>query len=462
MVVTPRRYRHTIVSSSACLSRRSRSRRSPGPSRGAKTWATTARCARFALGRRSRSGTASKARSSGWAIRSCVRRSPPAHTRTSPVRSSGLPASSSTSPARGPAAERKRSNWWSASSGLGLFQSASRSIEQRRSSAARSRPAYGTSGRPSRMSARLWRARSGSTKPVAPSAMTLGNRRRLPGDPTRSAKKARNARCTVVVIRRWRARNARAAIEELERLDEELDLADPATAELDVRRRVALRPERPVDLRLHRADRRDDPRVDARPVHDVARLGHEARPHAEVAGRDARLDERLTLPELGAVPVVGAVPREREDDGARSPLRPEAQVHAEGVALVGDPLEEGHDLAADTREVLAVLDTPAPSAGRLAVGPIGEHEVDVRRVIQLLATELSHRDDGHAGLSPGRAERRAVLDARRRLRKRERLGEAHVGEVRQLLGRHGEVGVAQEVPGADAEEVAVLETAPGT
>src|SRR5206468_400204 len=126
-------------------------------------------------------------------------------------------------------------------------------------------------------------------------------------------------------------------------------------AELDVRRRVALRPERPVDLRLHRADRRDDPRVDARPVHDVARLGHEARPHAEVAGCDARLDERLTLPELGAVPVVGAVPREREDDGARSPLRPEAQVHAEGVALVGDPLEEGHDLAADTREVLAVL-----------------------------------------------------------------------------------------------------------
>src|SRR2546428_13583986 len=96
---------------------------------------------------------------------------------------------------------------------------------------------------------------------------------------------------------------------ELERWKEELAPGDPATAELDVRRRVALRPERPVDLRLHRADRRDDPRVGARPVHDLARLLHEARPHAGAAGRDARLDERLTLPEPGAVPVVVPVPQ---------------------------------------------------------------------------------------------------------------------------------------------------------
>src|SRR5437773_7560000 len=116
------------------------------------------------------------------------------------------------------------------------------------------------------MRPRLWRARSGSANPVARSAMTLGSRtepprpllgpptespgrtdpattepprpllgpptespgradpatteppRPLLGPPTESpgradpaTKNARKARCTASVIRRWRARNARAA-----------------------------------------------------------------------------------------------------------------------------------------------------------------------------------------------------------------------------------------------------------
>ena len=250
-----------------------------------------------------------------------------------------------------------------------------------------------------------------------------------------------------------------AAVEELERLDEELDLTDPAAPELDVGRRAARLDERPVDLPLHRADRRDDPSVEARPVDGLARQLHEARPHAEVAGRDARLDERLALPELGAVPVIVAVPVERQDDGAHPPLGPEAQVDAERVALVRDLLEERHDPPADAREVLAVGDAAVAAARRLAVGPVGEHEVDVGRVVELLAAELPHRDDRHAGLRPGRVARRAVRDARRGLGERERFGEARVGEVRQLRGRHGEVGVTQKVSRADAQQVAVLHAA---
>src|SRR5947209_2108866 len=170
------------------------------------------------------------------------------------------------------------------------------------------------------MRSRLWRARSGSANPVARSAMTLG-RRTAP----------RRAFCGPP-----RARSGLAAVEELERLDEELDLTDPAAPELDVGRRAARLDERPVDLPLHRADRRDDPSVEARPVDGLARQLHEARPHAEVAGRDARLDERLALPELGAVPVIVAVPVERQDDGAHPPLGPEAQVDAERGAPLRD------------------------------------------------------------------------------------------------------------------------------
>src|SRR5213076_365592 len=99
------------------------------------------------------------------------------------------------------------------------------------------------------------------------------------------------------------------------------------------------------------------------------------------------------LPELGAVPIVVAVSVHREDDGPRPPLGPEAQVHPERVALLGDLLKEGHDPPADAREVLTARDAPAPPARRLAVGAVREHEVDIRRVVQLLAAELAHGDE---------------------------------------------------------------------
>src|SRR5262249_58511306 len=91
------------------------------------------------------------------------------------------------------------------------------------------------------------------------------------------------------------------SVEELQRLHDELDLAYPAAAQLDVRGLVSPGAKPAVDLPLHRAHRRDDPLVEARTVHRLARQVLEAGPHPEVAGGDARLDERLTLPELAAL-----------------------------------------------------------------------------------------------------------------------------------------------------------------
>src|SRR5262249_40435209 len=141
---------------------------------------------------------------------------------------------------------------------------------------------------------------------------------------------------------------------ELECLDDELDLADAAAPELDVGRFAALGTDGAVDLRLHRPDGRDNACVESRTVDGLARQAAEARADRLVAGRDARLDERLPLPQLGALTVVGAIAVEREDDRTHPALGPQAQVDAEHVALVGDLLEQRDQLAADAREVVAV------------------------------------------------------------------------------------------------------------
>src|SRR5262249_29410468 len=66
-----------------------------------------------------------------------------------------------------------------------------------------------------------------------------------------------------------------APVEELKRLDEELDLADPSSTELHVGAGPFLQVA--VDLALHVPHGADDPRVDTRAVDDRARQLHEAR-----------------------------------------------------------------------------------------------------------------------------------------------------------------------------------------
>src|SRR6185369_4716490 len=87
-----------------------------------------------------------------------------------------------------------------------------------------------------------------------------------------------------------------AAVEELERLDDELDLADAAAAELDVRRLATLGADRAVDLGFHRADGRDDARVDPWAIDGFTRQAREAGADRRVTRGDARLDQRLPLP----------------------------------------------------------------------------------------------------------------------------------------------------------------------
>ena len=250
-----------------------------------------------------------------------------------------------------------------------------------------------------------------------------------------------------------------AAVQELERLHEELDLANAAASQLDVELFAALRLDRSIDLTLHRPDGDRDPGIDAGPVDHVARQLGKARADALVAGRDARLQQRLAFPELRPLAVVGAIAVEREHHRPRAPLGSESQVNPEQRAFLGDVLELRHDGPAHALEVRAVGQATGSSAIRLTIGAVHEHQVDVRRVVQLLAAELPHRDDGHPGLGAVRVPRRAVLRARGVLRHLPDGPETDVDHARQFLGRHDQIGIAQQIARADPEKVAVLEPA---
>ncbi len=85
-----------------------------------------------------------------------------------------------------------------------------------------------------------------------------------------------------------------AAVQELERGDEELDLADPALAELQVTPALGARAR--VDARLHGLDLAQDVEVERAPPHERLEEGEELLASPEVARRRPRLHERVPLP----------------------------------------------------------------------------------------------------------------------------------------------------------------------
>ena len=117
-----------------------------------------------------------------------------------------------------------------------------------------------------------------------------------------------------------------AAEDELLGLDEELDLADAAAAELDVvsGNDDPLVAAHGVDLALHRMDVGDRSIVEILAPDERREVGKEALAELEVARRRARLDERGALPVLADRLVIGIGAEGRERDRGRSGVGPEA------------------------------------------------------------------------------------------------------------------------------------------
>src|SRR5204863_1315368 len=99
-------------------------------------------------------------------------------------------------------------------------------------------------------------------------------------------------------------------VEELERLHQELDLADAADPELHVPALGLLPAKRAVDGALHPPDLPHDLVIAAGPEHEGPDQLEEAARDAGITGGEPGLDERLPFPELRALGDVRAIPFE--------------------------------------------------------------------------------------------------------------------------------------------------------
>ena len=86
-----------------------------------------------------------------------------------------------------------------------------------------------------------------------------------------------------------------SAVDQLERLADEFDLADAAPAELDIRV-GALLLQFVLDQPLHRAQRIDDAEIDIAAIDERPQDGHQLASRDLRSGNHARLDHRVTLP----------------------------------------------------------------------------------------------------------------------------------------------------------------------
>ena len=210
-----------------------------------------------------------------------------------------------------------------------------------------------------------------------------------------------------------------AAVDELEELDGELDVAQPARAELDLP--VAPGPGlgRGLDPGLHAPHGRDRLRVEALGVHPGLGLGAEAPGQLGVAGHRPHLDQRLQLPRLGPPVPVGQVAAKGPRQRPVAALGTQVGVDLETGPLGGHRRQPAHDAPGHP------LGRPG---GRLRLGPgdrfVAEQHVDVGHVVELGPAELAHAEHGQA-------HRRRVVAG---LAGRHRQGglQAGVGQVGQL------------------------------
>ena len=212
------------------------------------------------------------------------------------------------------------------------------------------------------------------------------------GDPSRAGERAQRVAGSGLA-QGWDA----AAPDELLGLGEELDLADAAAAELDV---VAVDLDAAaaamgVDLALDRVDVLDRREVQMLAPDEGPQHGDEGVAGLDVGRDRTRLDHRRALPVLTHAFVVGFGGIDREGEGCRARIGPEAQIGPEDVAVAGALLHHLHQIARHAHQPLL----QARRIGRPHALVVVKHDqVDVARVVELAAAELAHAEDDEAGM----------------------------------------------------------------
>ncbi len=241
---------------------------------------------------------------------------------------------------------------------------------------------------------------------------------------------------------------------ELLRLDEELDFANAATAELDVvaRNGNLVVPADRVDLALHRVNVGDGGVVEVLAPDEGDEIGEKAPAEIEIASGGAGLDQGRALPVLAERLVIGVSAEGGEGDRRRGGIGPEAQVDSEDVPVAGALLQETGERLGDAHEERARLHALGNRRGSRVI----EHdEIDVARIVELARAVLTERQDdqARARLRIGRVgiERKPPHARVLSQEKAERRAKSGVGKEGQRLGRLGHVPDSTEVGERDDE-----------
>ena len=245
-----------------------------------------------------------------------------------------------------------------------------------------------------------------------------------------------------------------AAAQELEELDRELDVADPAPAVLDVGVIGPVADGTLFDPSLERLDPADVGARQPAPVDPRLHLGEHPPSQRLIAGDAPGLHPRLPLPGAAVAVVIleHRLLRHRRRSGR--PVGPQPQVDAVGDPQVGRLHDQPHRLLHDPLEELGIC----TGLGSLhaAVGRIDEHQIDVAGIIQLHTAELAQRDhrDGGVLADEPTGDTPELLQPRHGRRDR-RLHHA-VGDVRNLRHHRLQSLPADDVAVGDAERFATF------
>src|SRR5581483_11499087 len=117
-----------------------------------------------------------------------------------------------------------------------------------------------------------------------------------------------------------------------QRLDDELELADPAVAELDVARDEVGRAQLALDLILHRAQLAQRVEVKEATIHAMAELAEQPLAHLQRAGQRTRAQQRRALPGLAEVLIEAERAQKGCDQRRVAPARTQPQVDAKAFA----------------------------------------------------------------------------------------------------------------------------------
>ena len=154
----------------------------------------------------------------------------------------------------------------------------------------------------------------------------------------------------------------------------------------------------------------------------------------QIAGDGARLDHRGALPVLAHAFVIDSRRLDRYGDLGRARIRPQPQIDAKDIAVLGHVLQQHDQALGEAHEEGRGIDAVGEPCG---LGIVKDDEIDIARIVELMGTEFAHAEDGIARRLAGIVliERRNLAGAQRLAQQPiERRLKSRLGKPRQGLG----------------------------